>query len=159
LELIGVFTIWLFWICLFPSGIQFLAEKGFNTDVFSTNSAGFDDAYVILFCMIIARLGLWAFDLVENQLMQERVKPATRAQVNGVQVSVSQLFFIFVAVLAMIFSDTSQFYILVFITLGNIFTACVIYTLWYSCSCCQIDREQVSDDDQYDKMGASDDRL
>ena len=159
LELIGVFTIWLFWICLFPSGIQFIAEKGFHTDVFSDSAVGFDDAYVILFCMIIARCGLWAFDLAENQLMQERVKPAVRAQVNGVQVSVSQLFFIFVAILAMIFSDTNQFYILVFITLGNIFSAAVLYTIWYSCACCQVDRGIQYFDDQYDKMGASDDRL
>eukprot|EP01084_Bolivina_argentea_P292005 501921_1 len=159
LELVGVFMIWMFFFCLFPSGIQFFAEKVLNKNIFASN-VSIDDAYVILFCMIIARCGLWAFDLVENQLMQERVKSNRRAQVNGVQVSVSQLFFIFVAVLAMIFSETSKFYILVFITLGNIFIACVIYTLWYSFACCQ--RLDEKDDDntaQYDKMGASDSGL
>lgn len=160
LELIGVFTIWLFWICLFPSGIQFIAEKAFNTNVFDDSTLGFDDAYVILFCMIIARCGLWAFDLVESQLMQERVKPSVRAQVNGVQVSVSQLFFIFVAILAIVINQTNRFWILVLFTLGNIFIACIIYTLWYSCSCCQRDSDIEHDaEDQYDKLGASDARL
>merc|ERR1712048_106979 len=77
----------------------------------------FDDSYIILFCMIIARCGLWAFDLVENQLMQERVHADVRAKVNGVQVSVSQLFEVMTSILAMIWSKTDEFYILVFITL------------------------------------------
>merc|ERR1712083_522906 len=130
LELIGLFTIWMFWICLFPSGIQFIAEKVFDADVFTADK-NIDDAYIILGCMIIARCSLWAFDLAENQMMQERVNAKVRAQVNGVQVSVSQMFMIFVSVFAMVFSQTSDFYILVFLTLGIILSACIVYTAWY----------------------------
>eukprot|EP01083_Nonionella_stella_P085578 237348_1 len=154
LEWIGVFTIWLFWLSLAPSGVQFVAEKAFDKDIF-TSSVSVDDSYVILFCMVIARCGLWAFDLAENQLMQERVFSNVRAQVNGVQVSVSQLFFIFVAVLAMVFSDTSQFYILVFITLGVVFAACVLYTLWCCCSCCRREGNDDPSHDSYDKLSPS----
>ncbi len=130
LEVIGLFTIWLFWICLFPSGIQFVAEELFGGDVFSADK-NVDDAYVILGCMIVARGGLWAFDLAENQMMQERVEAKVRAQVNGVQVSVSQLFMILVSAFAMVFNQTSDFYVLVFLTLGIILSACIVYTVWY----------------------------
>merc|ERR1711933_138215 len=90
--------------------------------------------------MIVARCGLWAYDLVENQLMQERVRVDVRAKVNGVQVSMSQLFYVLVSVLAMIWSQTSEFYILVFITLGIILSASLIYTMWFCCACCRRDR-------------------
>merc|ERR1711997_702993 len=115
LEVIGLFTIWLFWICLFPSGIQFVAEELFGADVFSADK-NVDDAYVILGCMIVARSGLWAFDLAENQMMQERVSQKVRAQVNGVQMSVSEGFTILMSAFAMFFSHTSDFYILLLIT-------------------------------------------
>merc|ERR1711994_189478 len=91
------------------------------------------DAYVILGCIVVARCGLWAFDLAENQMMQERVRQSVRAQVNGVQVSVSQLFMIFMAVMGIVFSNTADFYILVFMTLGMILGACLVYTMWYCC--------------------------
>lgn len=68
-------------------------------------------------------------------MMQERVREAERAQINGVQVSVSQLFMIFVSVFAMIWSKTTDFYILVFLTLGMILAACIVYTMWYCCNC------------------------
>ena len=113
-----------------------MAEQFFDVEVFS-GDVSIDDSYVILVCMTTARCGLWAFDLALNQLMQERVAEAVRAQVNGVQVSVSQLFMILAAVCAMVFSRTSSFYILVLLTLGNVLIACAMYTLWYSCSCCQ----------------------
>merc|ERR1712079_288220 len=131
LEFIGVLTIWLFWLCLVPSGIQFTAQY-FDTDVF-TEESSVDDAYVILVCMIVARCGLWAFDLAENQMMQERVEQSMRAQVNGVQVSVSQVFVILMAVFGIVFSKTADFYILVYMTLGMILGACLVYTLWYCC--------------------------
>ena len=132
MEFIGVLTVWLFWICLAPSGVQFVAQRYFDTDVFAGGKT-VDDAYVILVCMIVARTGLWAFDLAENQMMQERVRQSVRAQVNGVQVSVSQLFMIFMAVMGIVFSNTADFYILVFMTLGMILGACLVYTMWYCC--------------------------
>merc|ERR1712228_612152 len=139
MELIGLFTIWLFWFSLAPCSTDFVAQKVFGDDDFLIFEH-FDDKYIILLCMIIARCGLWAFDLVENQLMQERVREDVRAKVNGVQVSVSQMFFILVSVLAMIWNETHEFYILVFVTLGNIFVASCIYTVWYFCGCCRRDR-------------------
>ena len=105
LELVGMMTIWMFWLFLCPSGIQFVAKAFFDSDVF-TEEKNVDDAYIILGCMSVARLPLWAFDLAENQMMQQHVGEDVRAQVNGVQVSVSQLFMIFVSVFAMIFSST-----------------------------------------------------
>lgn len=63
MEFIGLLTIWLFWLCLFPSGIQFMAVRVFDVNIFS-GDASMDDAYIILGCMIVARCGLWAFDLV-----------------------------------------------------------------------------------------------
>ena len=149
LELIGLITLWLFWISVAPSGIQFIAENLVHTDIFSGDSichiglqmcsddrdsdANVDGAYVILVCMIVARLGLWAFDLAENQMMQERVRPSVRAQVNGVQMSVSEGFTILMSAFAMLFHATSDFYILLLVTLSMIFGACVVYTSWYCC--------------------------
>eukprot|EP01084_Bolivina_argentea_P006487 12314_1 len=141
MELIGIFTIWLFWICLIPAGIELFVENVFNKPLITDNNINIHginhiNCYVILFSMIIARLGLWSFDLVENQLMQTKVKQSVRAQINGVQVGVSQLFSLFIYTLGMLFSDVNQFYILVFITLSIIFSACVLYTLWYFAECC-----------------------
>merc|ERR1719242_870220 len=106
--MIGLFTVWLFWFSLAPCGIQFTAQKVFEDDEFSLlKQWQFDDSYVILLSMIIARCGLWAFDLAENQLMQERVRVDVRSQVNGVQVSVSQVFMILMAVMGIVFSNTA----------------------------------------------------
>ena len=136
----GILTIWLFWLCLLPTGIKFFTQKvlsQFNATK-NVHFLGNDtsDAYIILGCMIVARCGLWAFDLVENQLMQIKVRKAERARASGVQVAVSQLFTVVINVLAMIFSTVNQFYILIFITLGVIGSACIMYTLWALCPCC-----------------------
>jgi len=136
LELIGLLTLWLFWFCVAPSAVQFIAEIFFDEDIFS-GEKNVDDAYVILGCMIVARCGLWAFDLAENQMMQERVSQKVRAQVNGVQMSVSEGFTILMSAFAMFYSHTSDFYILLLTTVGMIFGACIVYTLWFCCPCCR----------------------
>ena len=147
MESIGVITIWLFWICLFPSILAFDDESVLSDiNILQTisNKFGFNQSYIILGCMIIARIGLWGFDLSENQMMQEKVAIKVRAQINGVQVSMTQLFYILIAILAMIFHNTDQFYILVLFTIINILCACMLYTIWRIIPACQMDRFDTS---------------
>ena len=122
MELIGLLTVWLFWATLCPVGVA---------DLVLRDEGPLPFAYTVLCCMIVARLTLWAFDLSITQLMQTKVEDAVRAQVNGAQVALCQIFFMVSSVLTMVFHDVDQFYIVVWVTLATLFVACVMYSLWY----------------------------
>eukprot|EP01084_Bolivina_argentea_P256512 431923_1 len=121
MELIGIITIWLFWFALIPVGIADIII-GENNIIL---------AYIMLACMIIARTGLWSFDLSINQLMQLMVKESVRAQVNGTQVALCQMFYMISSLLTMILHKVDQFFIVVWLTEILIFVACIVYSLWY----------------------------
>ena len=129
MESVGMITIWLFFVTLIPVGIGYV--------VIGENAMALP--YIMLCCMIIARMGLWSFDLSINQLMQTRNHSEVRAQVNGTQVAFCQLFYMVSSILTMVFHEVEQFFIVIWVTLSVLLAACLLYSIWYVLPWCQRD--------------------
>ena len=129
MESVGMITIWLFFVTLIPVGIGYV--------VIGENAMALP--YIMLCCMIIARMGLWSFDLSINQLMQTRNHSEVRAQVNGTQVAFCQLFYMVSSILTMVFHEVEQFFIVIWVTLSVLLAACLLYSMWYLLPWCQRD--------------------
>merc|ERR1712013_210331 len=93
--------------------------------------------YIMLVSMITARAGLWSFDLCITQMMQTRVADAMRAQVNGTQMALSQIFCMASSLLTMVFHRVDDFFTVVWVTEATIFMASVVYSLWFVLPWCQ----------------------
>ena len=139
-KIIGLITVWLFWFTLIPVGIA---------DVIMGQYA-FALPYIMLVCQIIARTGLWSFDLSIVQMMQTMVNDQVRAQVNGCHGAFSQIFYMVSSVTTMIFHKVDQFFIVVWVTEITIFLACVLYSVWYIIPSCKRDTFVIIDDDDDD---------
>ncbi|CAH0480623.1 unnamed protein product [Peronospora belbahrii] len=119
LERVAVLSIWLFWLCLLPVLLVFLlAGESRMSD------------YVMLGCMIGARMWLWCADLAETQIMQEWIEPGRCGAINAMQTATYQLFFMLIQLMGIIFHDPSQFQALVFFSVGTVLVAAVGFTLW-----------------------------
>ncbi|KAG7377479.1 hypothetical protein PHYPSEUDO_011607 [Phytophthora pseudosyringae] len=119
LERVAVLSIWLFWLCLAPVVVAFLlAGESRVSD------------YVMLCCMVGARMWLWSADLAETQIMQEWIEPSRRGAVNAMQTATYQLFYMLMQVLGVIFHDPRQFEALVFFSVATVLAAAVGFTLW-----------------------------
>ncbi|KAJ3206869.1 hypothetical protein HDU67_007887 [Dinochytrium kinnereticum] len=79
---------------------------------------------------VVSRWGLWSFDLVETQLLQESVSPEDVGIINGVQFSLQNLFELLSYIVTMIWYLPSQFYISAALSTGGVFVACITYTLY-----------------------------
>eukprot|EP01084_Bolivina_argentea_P020336 37821_1 len=141
LELIGLITIICYWFTLLPVGIGDIIVGDHKISI----------AYLMLICMMVSRCSLWAFDLAFKQLMQVKVNPIFRGQINGTQSAICQIFYMMSSVLTMIFHTVDQFFILVWVTLIVTLFACVVYFLWYFIPWCQIDRYVTEEEQQVDK--------
>ncbi|ETO75417.1 hypothetical protein F444_08975 [Phytophthora nicotianae P1976] len=125
LECAAVLSIWLFWLCLAPILVAFLL---------SGESRVSD--YVMLCCMVGARMWLWSADLTETQLMQEWIEPSRRGAVNAMQTATCQLFYMLIQVVGIIFHDPRQFEALVLFSVATVLAAAMGFTLWdvrYGC--------------------------
>ncbi|KUF99727.1 Coiled-coil domain-containing protein 63 [Phytophthora nicotianae] len=125
LECVAVLSIWLFWLCLAPILVAFLL---------SGESRVSD--YVMLCCMVGARMWLWSADLTETQLMQEWIEPSRRGAVNAMQTATCQLFYMLIQVVGIIFHDPRQFEALVLFSVATVLAAAMGFTLWdvrYGC--------------------------
>eukprot|EP01083_Nonionella_stella_P179671 638603_1 len=121
---IGLISIWMFWFALVPVGVSQV--------VIGPNA--FALPYIILCCMIVARTGIWSFDLSIAQLLQTMVKESDAAnygQVNGTHVALCQMFYTVSSILTMCLHHVDQFDIVMWVTIITIFAACVVYSLWY----------------------------
>ena len=145
----GVVAIWLFWIILFPGVVSFyLSGESRITD------------FVLMGSMAAGRIGLWSYDLVITQLVQDNVAETERGIFSSIQRASYQMFFVVMQVLGMIFYDPRQFIILVTFSVVVVLGAAVIYTVWYlfySQSISQgSDSKTFSGDTPYAQLGSTD---
>ncbi|KAM5271798.1 ferroportin-like [Ctenodactylus gundi] len=90
---------------------------------------------ILLFSgVILARIGLWSFDLTVTQLLQENIPEAERGAVNGVQCSLNYLMDLIHFVLVMLAPMPQQFGLLVFISILFVTTGHVLY-FFYARKC------------------------
>ena len=87
--------------------------------------------HAIMGSIVISRLGLWSLDLAHTQVMQEWVEENKRGVVNGMQTATYQVFMVIIQALGMIFSQPSQFIVMVTLSMGAVGAAATCYTLWY----------------------------
>lgn len=119
LESVAVLSIWLFWLCLAPVLVAFLlAGESRISD------------YVMLCCMVGARMWLWSADLAETQIMQEWIEPSRRGAINAMQTATYQLFYMLIQLMGVVFHDPRQFEALVFFSVATVLAAAVGFTLW-----------------------------
>ena len=119
LERVAVVSIWLFWLCLVPVLLVF---------VWAGESRMSD--YVMLSCMVGARMWLWCGDLAETQIMQEWIEPSRCGAINAMQTATYQLFFMIIQLMGVVFYDPSQFQALVFFSVATVFVAAIGFTVW-----------------------------
>ncbi|KAH7463032.1 Solute carrier family 40 member 2 [Phytophthora ramorum] len=119
LERVAVVSIWLFWLFLAPVLVAFLlAGESRVSD------------YVMLCCMVGARVWLWSADLAETQIMQEWIEPSRRGAINAMQTATYQLFYMLIQAMGVVFHDPRQFEALVFFSVATVLAAAVGFTLW-----------------------------
>nr|XP_012628754.1 solute carrier family 40 member 1-like isoform X3 [Microcebus murinus] len=90
---------------------------------------------ILLFSgVILARIGLWSFDLTVTQLLQENIPEVERGAVNGVQCSLNYLMDLIHFVLVMLAPWPQQFGVLVFISIPFVTTGHMLY-FFYARKC------------------------
>ncbi|XP_053465060.1 solute carrier family 40 member 1-like [Nycticebus coucang] len=90
---------------------------------------------ILLFSgVILARIGLWSFDLTVTQLLQENIPEVERGAVNGVQCSLNYLMDLIHFVLVMLAPRPQQFGLLVFISILFVTTGHGLY-FFYARKC------------------------
>nr|XP_012802990.2 solute carrier family 40 member 1-like [Jaculus jaculus] len=83
---------------------------------------------ILLFSgVILARIGLWSFDLTVTQLLQENIPEVERGAVNGVQCSLNYLMDLIHFMLVMLAPRPQQFGMLVFLSILFVITGHVLY--------------------------------
>ena len=98
---------------------------------FSENYSSFGALYVFLAGIVLSRVGLWGYDLVEVQLLQLLVEEGQRGLINGTESSLTQLAWLVILVLGLILHHPAQFGWLVMISLDTVAMASIIYLVWW----------------------------
>lgn len=98
---------------------------------FSCDSCAQIIIYIFLSLIIISRLGLWSFDLVQVQVIQEMVDDANRGIVSGVEYSLTNLAYLALLGLGIIFNEPHQFIFIVVISYGFLLLSSVVYSSWF----------------------------
>lgn len=80
--------------------------------------------------IILARIGLWGFDLTITQLIQESVNESERGIVNGVQTSLNNFMDMIQYVLVLVLPYPKQFGILVILSSVSVCTGYVLYCIY-----------------------------
>ena len=118
----GVASIWSQVFCLFPMTFCF-AVLTFQEQ---QNNLQF---YVILFfSLCTSRFGLWGFDLVETQMMQNFVDSREVGAINGMQMSLCNLMTVLSYLLTMTFPDPHNAKNPVMLSFTSLLLAAVIFT-------------------------------
>ena len=120
-ELVGLFTYWLFWFFVIPIGIADII-LGQSSHVL---------AWILLICIIFGRVGVRAHGLCQLQLTQMLVNDSVRVQVSGCQKSMGALFGLTANILAIAYHRIDQYFTIVWITEIVVFIGCIIYSIWY----------------------------
>uniref|UniRef100_K7FVK5 Solute carrier family 40 member n=1 Tax=Pelodiscus sinensis TaxID=13735 RepID=K7FVK5_PELSI len=86
---------------------------------------------ILLFSgVILARIGLWSFDLTVTQLLQENIPESERGIVNGVQSSMNYLMDLVHFIMVILAPQPQQFGLLVIISLLFVITGHVMYFIY-----------------------------
>ncbi|XP_072507002.1 ferroportin-like [Notamacropus eugenii] len=86
---------------------------------------------ILLFSgVILARIGLWSFDLTVTQLLQENIADSERGTVNGVQCSMNYLMDLIHFILVILAPAPQQFGLLVFISIIFVITGHTMYFVY-----------------------------
>jgi len=116
----GIIFSWIQWAFLVPSCIAaFLPSQGYNWGI-----------YLFMAMVILSRMGLWGFDLVEVNIMQTRVLKTEAGKINAVEYSATQ-FASLIPYICGIFSNNPNFF--VWLVLGSaiaVFSAAVLFSYW-----------------------------
>ena len=113
-ERAGLYSVWLFWICLVPGLVMFYIAGESNVS-----------DYTVLSVMVVSRVGLWAFDLAVTQIMQEYISEEDRGIVNSTQTATMQVFSCVILLGGLIFSEPKQFIVLVTFSIFVVLAACL----------------------------------
>jgi iron-regulated transporter 1 len=113
--------------CLVPLLIGLIVMGGASDD-----SAPAPASFVALVFITIcsSRFGLWSFDLVETQLMQEMVEAADVGRINGAQEAFTNIGYLFSFVLTSIFADPMQFVYPAAVSVGAVAGCAVCFAVF-----------------------------
>lgn len=117
LKVTGMASLWLQVTLLSPCIAMFLLPRWWAV-------------YVFMGLVSLSRFPLWAFDLVERQVMQTAIEEKKRGAVNSVESSLTNVAMIVASGLGIVFSAPAQFIWLVCISLSAVILAAVLYSLW-----------------------------
>lgn len=123
LVLSGQIFIW--WQCCLVGGAA--------TAIVVTNSTS--AVKIMVGCVLVSRIGLWAFDLCARQIAQEGVPEAHRGAINGKWRSLTAFFDLSSYLVAVMFPDPADFWILASTSAVMVFIAAITFTI-STASCC-----------------------
>eukprot|EP00471_Norrisiella_sphaerica_P009718 CAMPEP_0184498906 /NCGR_PEP_ID=MMETSP0113_2-20130426/40167_1 /TAXON_ID=91329 /ORGANISM="Norrisiella sphaerica, Strain BC52" /LENGTH=578 /DNA_ID=CAMNT_0026886623 /DNA_START=248 /DNA_END=1984 /DNA_ORIENTATION=+ len=126
---LGIMTIWLWCLFLAPTAVIFILTERLSLNLGSQKQLG----YVILGCVTVGRIWLWAFDLAETQILQEWVSENKRGRVAGSQSALCTLFTLCVYGLSVVWSKPEDFSLLVFVSFGFVVCGSLVTSGWYCC--------------------------
>lgn len=124
LETSGLVFVW--WQCLFV-GVAAWSIILFHGSILAVK--------VMVGCVLTSRVGLWAFDLCVRQIAQEGIAEIHRGVINGKWRSLVAFFDLSSYVLAVLFPDPKDFWILTSVSATMILIAAVTFTLSTSLFC------------------------
>jgi iron-regulated transporter 1 len=116
----GLVSIWVQALCLVPLVVGFV--------IFDQHALIFMIVVFVSICS--SRFGLWSFDLVETQLMQETVLHVDAGKLNGAQESLMNVGFLLSFVLTIVFSDPDHFFYPAVISAGAVFLSAILYSVY-----------------------------
>lgn len=116
----GVIFSWFQWAFLVPATVAvFLPSFGFVWGI-----------YVFMGMVILSRMGLWGFDLVEVHLMQTCVSTTEAGSINSVEYSATQLASMLPYIVGIFSNDPQHFVWLVVGSSLSILCAAILFTVW-----------------------------
>ncbi|KAJ3085732.1 hypothetical protein HK102_013881 [Quaeritorhiza haematococci] len=122
----GLWALWSQALSLIPVLVSFWLMMG-AVDI--PHSATIN-AVLLFGGITLSRFGLWTFDLVHMQIMQERVGVWEMGVVNGVQHSMTNFFEICALALTMIWSDPSSFWIPAIVSFAAVLSASITFSVF-----------------------------
>jgi len=117
----GVIAVWLQFLCLAP-----LVVVGFI--LLNEHSRAF--MILVFFTICSSRFGLWLFDLIETQLMQELIVPADAGRINGAQEALMNVGYLMSFVLTMVFSNPAQFVYPAIVSVSAVASCAICFSIF-----------------------------
>eukprot|EP01132_Coremiostelium_polycephalum_P002192 gene2192-2695_t len=113
-------------VYIFEEGIMVLLAGIIFSMIGNNDSAKF----MFLVLIVLSRCGLYGFEICEIHFVQRGVPDNIRGIVSGVESSLTGLASLLVFVFSLIINSTSNFYILVWLSIGFICSANLVLLLW-----------------------------